>query len=162
MYTSVYEWARELQRHTLGRRVWGRISNERFSILLAGLLLYGLLFFVTQDTSLAATRDQLSDLYRWGITDNNVIEAVKLLARLQTSELVVTPWLIAYPICLIYLAIALYVRPGVVIGVGRGNNWLLFWNVWRLVILAPILFIIVDVVVPYIAELLRSLFPLVP
>jgi len=86
---------------------------------------------------------------------------VRLLIRLQTSELVVTPWIIAYPISYVYLAIALYVRPRVVIGIGRGRDWLGFWKVWRVIVLAPVLFLVVDVVVPYIAELIRNLIFLV-
>jgi hypothetical protein len=159
MFSAVYEWARELQRHTIGRRIWGKIANYSRTILFLGLVLYGLLFFKTQDTNLAATRDQLSTLYQQGITDNNVIEAVKLLAHLQTREPVVTPWLIAYyPLIYLYLVIALFVRPGVVIGIGRGRDWLMFWKFWRLAILAPIIYL----VLPEIVDRVRSLFFPVP
>jgi hypothetical protein len=155
VFSAVYEWARELQRHTIGRRIWGRIADYRRTILFLGLVLYGLLFFATQDTILAATRDQLSALYQQGITDNNVIEAVKLLAHLQTREPVVTPWLMAYyPLIYIYLTIALYVRPRVVIGIGRGRDWLMVWKVWRIAILAPVVYL----VLPEIVDRLRSLF----
>jgi hypothetical protein len=81
------------------------------------------------------------------------------LAHLQTREPVVTPWLIAYyPLIYIYLAIALYVRPRVVIGIGRGRDWLMFWKVWRIAVLAPVIYL----VLPEIVDRLRSLFFPVP
>lgn len=158
LYASVYEWARELQRHAIGQWLWGKIANHSGKILIAGFLFYLLLFAATQNTGLSNIKEQLSSLYEQGITGSNVVETVRLLVLLQKSkEIIITPWLIVYPIILVYLAIVLYVRPKVVLGIGKGRDALLFWRFWRWVALVPPVFFLGDILRPYITELVKKL-----
>jgi hypothetical protein len=159
IYTSVYQWAIELRRHAIGHRIWGKFANHGGKIIVAGLLLYSFLFGMTQNAGVTDLRQQLSDLQRQGITESNVAEAVNLLILLQNNEIILTPWLIIYPIILLYLALVLFIRPRVVIGIGKGRDSLIFWRIWQTAALGIPALIVVNIVFPFVVEWLRSIFP---
>lgn len=158
IYTLIYEWARDIRRKSMGQWIWGKVANFSQIILIAGAVFYVFLFMIVQSNSLQQADKDLYDLYVNGITNANVVQAVNLLARLQVGGPSLVPWLIAYPIAWLYLAIVLHIRTKVVIRIGKGRDALNCWKVWQVVVLAVPTAVVTRIVVPYIIEIVKKFF----
>lgn len=170
LYTTVYEWAMEIRRHARVQEIWGKVAKHRWKILILGLLAGLLLLFLFPYTSSISDtiniQQQLFNLYDQGITSTNVIDAVNLLVLLRKVQQITiipnNPWLITYLGILAYLIIALFIRPKAELDIGKGRDAIQRWRLWQWMVLLPVVFIMGDVLRPYVAEIVKRFFSLVP
>lgn len=164
IYTTVYEWAMEIRRRSRLQGIWGKVAKQRWKILLIGVaigLLLPLLFpLANQITYTRDIEKELFGLYEKGITSTNVVDAVNLLVLLRRGEPVISPQanhrLIAYWGSFVYLVLLSFISPKVELDIGRGRDAIHRWRLWQWVVLAPIVFLVGDVLQPYLAELVKN------
>ena len=163
IYTAVYEWARDVQRQYVGKRIWNIIAKFRRVILSLGIIILITLFFLTQFFRISNAREQLRTLSAQGVTNSNILDVVNLLVGIHlNTNIVISPYLLLCFWVLLYIGLILTIYPKVAIGIGRGRDALLYWNIWQWVILIPPTFLIGNIFKPYLAELIRNFLLLFP
>jgi hypothetical protein len=158
LYSSVYEWVKEIQRQTIAQRIWAKVGNYRWLILVVGLVL-PMILTIIHPLNVNGTEEQLFALYKQGITNSNVVDAVNLLVILRQDKpwlIVYNPWVTTYLGTLIYFVVTLSLRPKVELGIGKGRDFLFFWKFWQWIVLLIPAFLFRDVLISYLADLYKN------
>lgn len=166
LHSSVYEWARKIRHGAILQGLWGKVAKIRWHILIIGLISLITLALASYISGLAEIKGQLFALYEQGITDSNVVDAVKYLILLRREAQIMpvfkNPWFTVYTQILVYLTMLAFVRPTVELSIGKGRDSILLWRIWQWLVLLPPLFLVSDVFSPYLAEIVKNYLPFIP
>jgi hypothetical protein len=163
LYTAVYGWATETRHQSRLHRFWGKIAKLGRVLLVAGIVLPILFSVVDRLFRSIDTRKELYSMYEQGITNSNVIEAVKLLILLQKNEnasldsLGTSALPAVYVGILAYLALVLFIRPKAELEIGKGRDAIQRWAIWQWLIALPAVFFIGDILRPRLVEFINFL-----
>lgn len=166
LYMALREWA--LNYHpAYWQRLW--ISIAKYRVYFAGLIVFVtgayiyLLQFFTYFLASSSTENKINQLLKAGIDQSNLPEAVELLLTTQIEQSTSSWTNKISPLILLLLGITIFllmiispIYPKVVLGIGKGSNYIRIWRIWLTSVALSIpAFIFFNFVSPYIVDFVK-------
>jgi hypothetical protein len=134
LFVSLHQWA-TFKQPPYWQRLWTRLAG---SLPVIFPLLFSITSFIRlaiPDPTTQAVKAQAMDLIEQGITESNIHEAVDLLLKLEVDYTVAysgqsVNWFIPVLIIEAVIFIILFIRPRLILGIGKGRAVLKRWRIW--------------------------------
>lgn len=156
LFMALHQWADDYCAPKIPQTI-GRIAESKLKFVTSYLMLFFVSAFLLVNidpSSLVEKQKRLESLLVGGIDKGEVVEAITLLAQLQTNSYFPT-WFPLYLfiaiLIFIYLLVILLIRPRVILGIGKGDKKLKAWKWWQrfVLVLMPvsIVTVIIDIMI---------------
>ena len=137
-------------------KLWGKIADRLFWFYVILFVIVISVLYIPNLQQLTSYRLRAQELYETGITEANTIEAIGLLLQMQIRATIYPSWSKAIILGCILLGVIVPIRPGVVIGIGKGLKKLRMWKLWYRIIQAIIALAFTSFILPYVVEFVNQ------
>jgi len=140
LFLDIYQWTIR-HRAPYWQRLWGKIADRGywpyFAIVVVSSLVLLVINTFSANSEILALQEAAQRLIDQGLSTSNMPQAIELLLKMQIldrSTIEFPGWYTVVVFGSIILGIILHIRPKIVLGIGKGSNYLRSWKIWQVLV----------------------------